>query len=169
MANARGDGRPPEGAAVTGGDAVPGEPAPSFATAASTGKVLSLDDFTGLVPVVLTFVGTLPGSEADEVISAYNNVFADFGRQRVQLLIVTPESESHVRTRRSEGTTVPLLADEDGTLLERFAGSATFPATVVIDESGTVTRVLEGGNAGDHVSAVRAVATQSLGERRSDR
>jgi peroxiredoxin len=150
-------------------DAVPGEHAPSFATTASTGKVLSLDDFTGLVPVVLTFVGTLPPADADEVIAAYNDIFADFGRQQVQLLIVTPESESHVRTRRREGTTVPLLADEDGTLLERFAGSATFPATVVIDESGTVTRVLEGGSASDHVNTVRAVATQSTGEENSDR
>jgi peroxiredoxin len=148
---------------------VPGEQAPSFATVASTGKVLSLDDFTGLVPVVLTFVGTLPPSVAEEVIAAYNDIFAEFGRQQVQLLIVTPESQSHVRTRRREGTTVPLLADEDGTLLERFAGSATFPATVVIDQSGTVTRVLEGGSASDHVNAVRAVATQSTGEESSDR
>ena len=148
---------------------VPGEPAPPFATTASTGKVLSLDDFAGLVPVVLTFVGTLPPADAEEVIAAYNDIFADFGRQQVQLLIVTPESESHVRARRREGTTVPLLADEDGTLLERFAGSATFPATVVIDESGTVTRVLEGGSASDHVNAVRAVATQSTDGESSDR
>jgi peroxiredoxin len=142
------------------GDAVPGEPAPSFATTASTGKVLSLDDFTGLVPVVLTFVGTLPTGEAEALISGYNQIFAEFGRQQVQVLIVSPENESQVRSRRREGTTVPVLADEDGTLLERFAGSATFPATVVIDESGTVTRVLEGGSASDHVNAVRAVATQ---------
>jgi peroxiredoxin len=150
-------------------DAVPGERAPRFATTASTGQVLSLDDFTGLVPVVLTFVGTLPATDADDVIAAYNEIFAEFGRHQVQLLIVTPESETHVRTRRRDGTTVPLLADEDGTLLERFAGSATFPATVVIDESGTVTRVLEGGSAGDHVNAVRAVVTQSTRGERSDR
>jgi peroxiredoxin len=145
-------------------DAIPGEPAPSFATTASTGKVLSLDDFTGLVPVALTFVGTLPTAAAEEVIDAYNDIFAEFGRHRMQLLIVTPESEAEVRKRRREGTTVPILADEDGTVLERFAASATFPATVVIDESATVRRVLEGGSADDHVAAVRAVATQFAGE-----
>ncbi len=88
-------------------DAVPGEPAPSFATTASTGKVLSLDDFTGLVPVVLTFVGTLPATAAEEVIAAFNDVFADFGRQQVQLLIVTPESESQVRSASSRGNDGP--------------------------------------------------------------
>ena len=82
---------------------VPGEPAPPFATTASTGKVLSLDDFAGLVPVVLTFVGTLPPADAEEVIAAYNDIFADFGRQQVQLLIVTPESESHVRPATPRG------------------------------------------------------------------
>ena len=62
-------------------------------------QVISLDDFTGLVPVVLTFVGTLPATDADAVIAAYNEIFAaEFGRQQVQLLIVTPESETHVRS-----------------------------------------------------------------------
>jgi peroxiredoxin len=109
--------------------------------------------------VVLTFVGTLPGDAAEEVITTFNDVFADFGRKRVQLLIVVPESDDAVRERRQRGTTVPLLADDDGALLERFASSATFPATVVIDESGMVTRVLEGGTPSDHVAAVRTVTT----------
>jgi peroxiredoxin len=143
------------------GDPVPGEPAPTFATAASTGRVLRLDDFTGVVPVVLTFVGTLPKDDADALIAAFNEVFAEFGRRQHQLLIVTPENKDAVRARRHDGTTVPLLADDDGSLLERFASSATFPATVVIDESGTVTRVLEGGTPADHVAAVRAVTTQA--------
>lgn len=145
--------------AVTG-DAVPGQPAPDFTTAASTGKVLSLDDFTGLVPIVLTFLGTLPKPEAEAVITTFNDVFAEFGRHQHQLLIVTPEGEEGVQARRQSGTTVPLLADDDGQLLERFVSSATFPATVVIDESGTVVRVLEGGTPADHVAAVRSVTTK---------
>jgi peroxiredoxin Q/BCP len=140
----------------TGGDAVPGDPAPSFSTPASTGKTLSLGDFLGLVPVAMSFVGTLPTAAADEVVDAFNDVFAEFGRHRVQLLIVTPDAPDALRERRQGGTTVPLLADDDGALLERFANSATFPATVVIDEVGTVSRVLEGGSAGDHVAAVLA-------------
>jgi peroxiredoxin len=146
---------------ASAGDAVPGQPAPSFSTPASTGKTLSLGDFLGLVPVAMTFVGTLPGRSADDVIDALNDVFPEFGRHRVQLLIVTPEPPDVIERRRKNGTTAPLLADEDGLLLERFASSATFPATVVIDESGTVTRVLEGGEGRDHAAAVLAVTTQS--------
>jgi peroxiredoxin len=76
-------------------------------------------------------------------------------------LIVTPDAPDAIRARRQRGTTVPLLADDDGTLLERFANSATFPATVVIDEAGTVSRVLEGGSASDHVAAVLAAVTDA--------
>jgi peroxiredoxin len=149
---------------TVGGDAVPGSPAPAFSTPASTGKTLSLSDFLGLVPVVMTFLGTLPRRAADDVISAFNDVFPEFGRHRVQLLIVTPEGPEAIERRRRTGTTVPLLADEDGHLLERFASSATFPATFVIDESGVVSRVLEGGAASDHAAAVLAATTQRSDE-----
>jgi peroxiredoxin len=148
---------------MTTGDAVPGEPAPTFESPASTGAVLSLDDFTGKVPVVLTFVGTLPDADAEALIEEFNDVFAEFGRQRHQLLVVTPEDEETSRTRRQDGTTVPLLHD-DGQLVERFVASATFPATVVIDEAATVTRVLEGGTPADHVAAVRSVVIKPRDE-----
>jgi peroxiredoxin len=148
----------------TAGDAVPGEPAPPFSTEASTGKVLSLDDFVGLVPVVLTFQGTLSPTEGEELIAAFNDVFAEFGRRQHQLLIVTPEDADTIRARRQNGTTVPLLADDDGKLLERFASSATFPLTVVIDESGTVSKLLEGGTPQDHVAAVRAATSDQSDE-----
>ena len=78
----------------------PANPPPTFATEASTGKTLGLDDFLGKVPVALTFVGTLPSISAEAVIDAYNDVFAEFGRRRVQLLIVTPEDAEAVRARR---------------------------------------------------------------------
>ena len=39
-----------------------------------------------------------------------------------------------------------------------YAASATFPATVLIDENGTVTRLVEGGVAADHAAAVLAFA-----------
>jgi peroxiredoxin len=145
-------------------DAVPGGPAPAFSTPSSTGKTLSLGDFLGLVPVAMTFLGTLPRREADDVIGALNDVFAEFGRHRVQLLIVTPDGPEAVERRRRNGTTVPLLADEDGLLLERFASSASFPATVVIDKSGTVSRALQGGEARDHAAAVLTAATHPTDE-----
>ena len=140
------------------GDAVPGDPAPSFVTAASTGSTLALEDFVGKVPIMLTFVGTLPTEDAEALVAAFDDAFVEFGRRQVQLMIVLPESAAAVRSQREQGTTVPLLADDNGVLVSRFASSAVFPVTVVIDKAGTVTRVLEGGNAHDHVTAVRGVS-----------
>lgn len=148
---------------VKGGDVVPGERSPDFLTEASTGTQLGLDDFLGKVPVALSFVGTLSGEAADDVIRGFNDVFVQFGRHRIQLLIVTPDDQAAVRRRRQEGITVPLLADDDGVLLQRFASSSTIPATVLIDEAGAVERVVEGGSPHDHVAAVLEVAVERGG------
>jgi peroxiredoxin len=147
-------------------DATPGTKAPAFAAPASTGKTLSLDDFLGKVPVALTFAGTLPDNDVDTLIAAFNEHFAEFGRHLVQALIVTPEDRSTVRQRRREGTNVPLLADDDGALLDRYAASATFPATVVIDTDGTVTRLVEGGRPEAHASAIVGLAKARASSRR---
>jgi peroxiredoxin len=143
------------------GDAVPGDPAPGFSATASTGKTLTLDDFVGKVPIALTFVGTLPDDVADELVQRFNDSFAEFGRHHQQVLIVTPQETSTIRRRRQTGIRVPLLADDDGTLLARFAGSATFPATVVIDRDGFVSRVIEGGSPDDHIAAVLDLAREA--------
>jgi peroxiredoxin len=144
-----------------GHDAVVGESAPTFTAAASTGKTLALDDFVGKVPVALTFAGTLAERDVDALITGFNDVFAEFGRHHIQVLIVTAEHPNTVRRRRKQGTNVPLLADEDGQLLERYAASATFPATVFIDESATITQLIEGGTPDEHVAAVRAHARRA--------
>ena len=137
-----------------GRDALPGEAAPAFSAPASTGRNLSLDDFVGKVPVALTFTGTMSPESTGELVESFEQAFPEFGRRRVQSLLVVPEPEQAVRRRRRDGTNVPLLADEDGRLMELYATSATFPATVLIDEHGTVNRLLEGGAAADHAAAV---------------
>lgn len=141
-------------------DVMPGESAPNFAAPASTGRELSLSDFLGKVPVALTFAGGLSAEAADALIDAFDEVFPQFGRRRVQTLIVVHQSPEAVRRRRRTGTNVPLLADPDSELVETYAASATFPATVLIDESGTVTRLVEGGVAADHAAAVLSVTTE---------
>lgn len=135
-------------------DVMPGDVAPAFAAPSSTGRELSLDDFVGKVPVTLTFTGTMSKEATGALVASFDEVFAEFGRRRVQSLIVTPETREAVRRHRQTGTTVPLLADREGQLLATYASSATFPATVVIDEAGTVTGLVEGGVAGDHAAAV---------------
>lgn len=144
-----------------GTDALPGDAAPPFSASASTGAELSLDAFVGKVPVALTFTGTLPPAATDDVVDAFATLLSEFGGQRVQSLLVLPEPDERLKERRRTGTNVPLLADEDGRLVELYATSATFPITVLIDETGTVVRLLEGGEPAGHAAAVLAAATET--------
>lgn len=142
------------------GDVLPGDTAPAFAAPSSTGRELALDDFVGKVPVALTFTGTMSRGATEDLVAAFDKVFPEFGQRRMQSLIVTPESPEAIRRHRRTGTNVPLLADPDGLVLETYAAAATFPATVLIDTSGTVARLVEGGVADDHAAAVLAHANQ---------
>ena len=143
---------------TSGRDPLPGETAPAFSAPASTGRHLSLDSFLGKVPVALTFAGTMSPEATAELVDSFEQSFPEFGRHHVQTLVVLPETEETVRRRRRTGTNVPLLADEDGSLMEMYAASATFPATVLIDEPGTIVRLVEGGVAAEHAAAVLSFA-----------
>lgn len=143
---------------TVGHDAMPGEEAPAFSAPSSTGRHLALDDFLGKVPVALTFTGTMSHEATEELLESFEQSFPEFGRHHMQSLIVVPEREETVRRRRQTGTKVPILADDDGRLMEMYAASGTFPATVLIDEDGTITRLVEGGVAADHTAAVLGVA-----------
>ena len=155
-----------DGGPANGRDALPGETAPAFSAASSTGRELSLDDFLGKVPVALTFAGTMSPEATAELVDAFEQSFPEFGRSHVQSLVVVPETAETIRRRRRTGTKVPLLADDDGRLVEMYAASGTFPATVLIDEQGTVARLVEGGVAADHAAAVLAFADDAHRARR---
>ena len=106
---------------TSGRDPLPGETAPAFSAPASTGRHLSLDSFLGKVPVALTFAGTMSPEATAELVDSFEQSFPEFGRHHVQTLVVLPEAEETVRRRRRTGTNVPLLADEDGSLMEMYA------------------------------------------------
>ena len=168
LRDARGDSVAPRNSApgetvgddgtTEGHDALPGETAPSFSAPSSTGRPLSLDSFVGKVPVALTFAGTMSPEATAELVDSFEKSFPEFGRHRVQSLVVVREPEETIRRRRRTGTKVPLLADDDGRLMEMYAASGTFPATVLIDEHGTIVRLVEGGVAADHAAAVLGFA-----------
>jgi peroxiredoxin len=168
LRDARGDSTGPRNSAPgetvgdsvpsNGRDALPGETAPAFSAPSSTGRDLSLDDFLGKVPVALTFAGTMSAEATAELVDSFEQSFPDFGRSRVQSLLVVSEPAETIRRRRRTGTKVPLLADDKGRLVEMYAASGTFPVTVLIDETGTITRLVEGGVAADHAAAVLALA-----------
>ena len=146
----------------TSRDVMPGEIAPAFSAPSSTGRELSLDDFLGKVPVAITFAGTLSPEATDELVDAFESCFGDFGRPLQALLVLRDQPET-LRRRRAGGTKVPLLADPEGRMMENYAASGTFPATVLIDTDGTVSRLVEGGVAGDHADAVLSVSRRHQG------
>jgi peroxiredoxin len=156
-----GDAGEPDDDGELSGDAMPGHAAPGFSAPASTGKQLALDDFVGKVPVALTFAGTLSADATEALVASFAEAFPEFGRHHVQSLLVVPEPAATIRRRRQSGITIPMLADEDGRLWERYAASGTAPVTVLIDEAGTISKLVEGGTASDHAAAVLAVTTKT--------
>jgi peroxiredoxin len=148
---------------VSGG---PGADTP--AAPASTGDRLSLDRFLGRVPVAVCFTGSVDSPVSREVVRGFDDHLADFGRSRVQALVVVPDDASAVDRARAEvpGNT-PVLADEDGAWRERFGvlRDEKTVTTVLIGLDGAVVDVLVGGAGGVHAEDVlELVSLSSLDE-----
>ena len=91
-----------------------------FHASSSRGKALSLSDFRGKVPVALVFVGPLdPG--ATEV-TDLDRHHVDFGRERVQLLVVAEAGGADVRAVPFSGLDLPVLADPHNELRASLGG-----------------------------------------------
>ena len=119
-----------------------------FHASSSRGKALSLSDFQGKVPVVLAFVGPLDfGGEAA---ADFDRHHVDFGRERVQLLVVAEADGPEVREVPASGLELPVLADPHGEMRAAHADDAgAGPFAVLLDTRGqTVERLdLDGGAA----------------------
>jgi len=131
-----------------------------FHASSSRGKALSLSDFRGKVPVVLAFVGVLdPGGPE---VADFDRHQVEFGRERVQLLVVAHADGADVRAVPFSGHDLPVLADPHDDLLATFGdGEATAGFAVILDKQGAmVERVGITGGAASLVARVR-----ELGER----
>jgi len=111
-------------------------PEPDFHASSSRGKALSLSDFQGKVPVVLAFVGTLDPGGA--VAADYDRHHVDFGRERVQLLVVVEADGADVRAVPFSGLDLPVLADPHGELRASFAAGLEGDLAVVVDKQGHI-------------------------------
>jgi len=80
-----------------------------FHAPSSRGKALSLADFRGKVPVVLVFVGPLEPASVE--LADFDRHQVDFGRERVQLLLVAHADGPDVRAVPFSGLDLPVLAD----------------------------------------------------------
>ena len=108
---------------------------PDFHASSSRGQALSLSDFQGKVPVVLVFVGEL---EPDHLVSLDHHL-VEFGRERVQLLVVAHASGADVRAVPFSGLNLPVLADPHDELVATFGGGDhTGSFAVILDKQGHV-------------------------------
>ncbi len=141
------DRRRPTGAwrgEVDGGDVVepsgdgPGE------VPASTGGMVDLDRIIGSIPVLLVFVEPLIAPEVDQLVEELGLHLADFGRQRVQLLVVANVDEWGAEMAAdSVAGNVRILADRDGSLAQRYGAQyrTGAPTTVLIGADGEVAAI----------------------------
>ena len=110
---------------------------PDFHASSSRGKALSLSDFRGKVPVVLVFVGSLEPERADLVDLDRRQV--EFGRERVQLLVVAHAGGADVRAVPFSGLDLPVLADPHDELVSAFGdGGQSSGFAVILDKQGHV-------------------------------
>jgi len=101
-----------------------GSPAPDFRAPTSHGQTLDRASFVGKVPVALVF----PAPETPDLAAAlapFDDRMIEFGRRRVQVLAVVPESPRTVRelAERMPLRALTLLADPDDSI--RTAYGAT--------------------------------------------
>lgn len=105
-----------------------------FHASSSRGKALSLADFQGKVPVVLAFVGPL---EPDgPVVADFDRHHVDFGRERVQLLVVAQADGADVRAVPFSGHDLTVLADPHNELRSSFGEGREGAFAVILDKQG---------------------------------
>ena len=131
---------------IAAGDLAPGYRAPT-----NKGQTLSHESFVDRVPVVLFFLDGIEGADDQVELDAFDEMLVQFGHRRVQLLGVAPITPRVLRDSTATRA-VTVLADEDGTIRERFGGDAG-PFAVVIDRTGTVAGVVE-RHSSDHPTEV---------------
>ncbi len=131
---------------------------PDFHASSSRGKALSLSDFQGKVPVVLVFVGPLDTDGIDMVDLDRRQV--DFGRERVQLLVVAHADGADVRAVPFSGLDLPVLADPHDEVVTAFGGAEKGGSfAVVLDKQGNlVERLGLAGGADALLARVRELA-----------
>ena len=110
---------------------------PDFHASSSRGQALSLSDFRGKVPVALVFVGSLEPESRE--MTELDRRQVEFGRQRVQLLVVAHAGGADVRAVPFSGLNLPVLADPHDDLVATFGDAEhTGHFAAILDKQGNV-------------------------------
>lgn len=126
-----------------------GTRAPDFRAPSSHGQTLDRDSFLGKVPVVLLF----PSPERrDRILRQFDDHLVEFGRRRIQVLVVLHETPRDVRDRGDrDGLSLPVLADPDGSIAESFGAGPD--QAFLIGADGVVAAVLDADDGPEGVLA----------------
>lgn len=112
---------------------------PEFRAPSSHGQTLDQDSFLGKVPVVLVFPS--PDRTAS-LLRAFDDHLVEFGRRRIQVLVVLPATSRDVRDLADQdGISLPILADADGSIAAAFGADAD--RAFVTGADGILTAVLD--------------------------
>jgi peroxiredoxin len=144
-----------------------GSPAPDFRAPTSNGQTLDRASFVGKVPVALVF----PAAETPDLaatLTPFDDRMIEFGRRRVQVLAVVPESPRTVRelAERIPLRALTLLADPDDSI--RSAYGATDAQCDLMDTEGRLRAVVPLGPDAVDDLLERADALPTPGTDRSD-
>ena len=145
-----------------------GQPAPDFTLTSDSGERVTLSELRGQ-PVVLYFYpkDDTPGCTTQA--QGLRDSYGELEQAGAVVLGVSPDSEaSHVKFREKYGLPFTLLADPDHAVAEQYGvwGEKTYMGrtyvgvlrtTFVIDEDGTVKRVLRDVKPASHAHDVLAV------------
>lgn len=137
------------------------------AAPASTGDALSLDRFVGKVPVAICFAGRADSPRTRELVRGFDDHLADFGRSRMQaLIVVDDDAEAIDRHLPHRETHVPILADVDGTWREQFevgddVADDRAVTTVLLDDQGRLIDTVLATPGGVHAEEVLELASQN--------
>ncbi len=125
----------------TGEPAQPHDRAIGGEVPASTGGVVDLDRIIGNIPTVLVFIETPTSDAGREVLDALGERLVDFGRDRIQLLAVSPVDPSVAMSADAAALGhVRIIADADRMLAVQLEAtySAQLVETVLIGADGQI-------------------------------
>lgn len=108
---------------------------------ASTGGVVDLDRIIGNIPTVLVFIETPTSERGQQVLDALGERLVDFGRDRIQLLAVSPVDVMDAMDADASALGhVRILADTDRLLAVHLGAtySAQSVETILIGSDGQV-------------------------------
>lgn len=116
------------------GIATPNLQVPDFRLPTSAGQTLSMESYLGSTPLVVIFLPDLKTSL--RILKRFNDRVGDFGKARSQLLAVARIQTENARDFvAAHGLTLPLLADESGSMAQQLnLQLACHPVVIVADK-----------------------------------